>query len=498
MQLKEGPTARSWHTLTPIRYRPPPDAPQALKGKQTTQPTIQVAELDDALLLLGGKDGGKDVWVFHYDKLPQPDDGDTTSDVEPTLVVVGGVHLGEFVDTVSILDVLTGMWSTLAQSPSLQRSCHISYDGLWERGLRHGGDGVVTYSNDAKLKGAWVDNVLQSSTIVIESYVDRDGKIIGLYEGAVDDSALHAPHGPGMCMAFDGTVYMGEWKNGKRNGIGTCDYAKTRDRYEGKWVGDVRCGLVKLDLLTSISSSPPPQPLTPALTPPASRWHLGLIENYTIIDKVGSGTYGEVYKCQHKITKDIVALKKLRQDVEKNGFPVTSIREMKILKQLKHPNIVELKEIVSKPDLPKDGKKPPLYFAFEYMEHDLSGLLTHEKVPKFSRTQIQCYMRQLLYGIAFMHGQKIMHRDIKASNLLLNNAGMLKIADFGLSRFWTEANARSGRYTNKVVTLWYRPPELLMGCTAYDYSIDMWSVGCIFAELLLGKAPLQGRNELEQ
>ncbi|ETV77408.1 CMGC/CDK/CRK7 protein kinase, variant [Aphanomyces astaci] len=255
---------------------------------------------------------------------------------------------------------------------------------------------------------------------------------------------------------------------------------------------------VKLDLLTSISSSPPPQPLTPTLTPPASRWHLGLIENYTIIDKVGSGTYGEVYKCQHKITKDIVALKKLRQDVEKNGFPVTSIREMKILKQLKHPNIVELKEIVSKPDLPKDGKKPPLYFAFEYMEHDLSGLLTHEKVPKFSRTQIQCYMRQLLYGIAFMHGQKIMHRDIKASNLLLNNAGMLKIADFGLSRFWTEANARSGRYTNKVVTLWYRPPELLMGCTAYDYSIDMWSVGCIFAELLLGKAPLQGRNELEQ
>ncbi|ETV96606.1 CMGC/CDK/CRK7 protein kinase, variant 2 [Aphanomyces invadans] len=171
---------------------------------------------------------------------------------------------------------------------------------------------------------------------------------------------------------------------------------------------------------------------------------------------------------------------------------------MKILKQLKHPNIVELKEIVSKPDPPKDGKKPPLYFAFEYMEHDLSGLLTHEKVPKFSRTQIQCYMRQLLYGIAFMHGQKIMHRDIKASNLLLNNAGMLKIADFGLSRYWTEANARSGRYTNKVVTLWYRPPELLMGSTSYDYSIDMWSVGCIFAELLLGRAPLQGRNELEQ
>ncbi|OQR90288.1 cyclin-dependent kinase [Achlya hypogyna] len=234
------------------------------------------------------------------------------------------------------------------------------------------------------------------------------------------------------------------------------------------------------------------------IEPTPSRCHLGLIENYTIIDKVGSGTYGEVYKCQHKITKDIVALKKLRQEVEKNGFPITSIREMKILKQLKHPNIVELKEIVSKQDPPKDGKKPPLYFAFEYMEHDLSGLLNHEKMPRFSRTQVQCYMRQLLTGVAFMHGHKIMHRDIKASNLLLNNEGMLKIADFGLSRYWNEVNAKGGRYTNKVVTLWYRPPELLMGSTSYDYSIDIWSVGCIFAELLLGRAPMQGRNELEQ
>ncbi|KDO31519.1 CMGC/CDK/CRK7 protein kinase [Saprolegnia parasitica CBS 223.65] len=230
----------------------------------------------------------------------------------------------------------------------------------------------------------------------------------------------------------------------------------------------------------------------------AARGYMGLIENYTIIDKVGSGTYGEVYKCQHKITKDIVALKKLRQEVEKNGFPITSIREMRILKQLKHPNIVELKEIVSKQEAPKDGKKPPLYFAFEYMEHDLSGLLNHEKVPRFTRTQVQCYMRQLLTGVAFMHGHKIMHRDIKASNLLLNNEGMLKIADFGLSRFWNEVNAKGGRYTNKVVTLWYRPPELLMGSQSYDYSIDIWSVGCIFAELLLGRAPMQGRNELEQ
>ncbi|KAG7393301.1 hypothetical protein PHYBOEH_006143 [Phytophthora boehmeriae] len=227
------------------------------------------------------------------------------------------------------------------------------------------------------------------------------------------------------------------------------------------------------------------------------RFYIGDIDNYSIIDKVGSGTYGEVFKCQHKLTKDIVALKKLRPDVEKNGFPVTSIREMKILKFLKHPNILELKEIVSSNAPPKEGKRPPLYFAFEYMEHDLSGLLNHPRV-KFTRTQIQCYMRQLLTGIAFMHRNKIIHRDIKASNLLLNNQGMLKVGDFGLSRFWNEVNAKAGRYTNKVVTLWYRPPELLMGSTSYDFSVDIWSIGCIFGELLMGKPILQGKAEIDQ
>lgn len=131
------------------------------------------------------------------------------------------------------------------------------------------------------------------------------------------------------------------------------------------------------------------------------------------------------------------------------------------------------------------------------MEHDLSGLLNHPRV-KLSRTQTQCYMRQLLCGIAFMHHNKIVHRDIKASNLLLNNQGMLKIGDFGLSRFWNEVNANAGRYTNKVVTLWYRPPELLLGTTSYDYSVDMWSIGCIFAELLTGRAILQGKTEIDQ
>jgi cyclin-dependent kinase 12/13 len=145
----------------------------------------------------------------------------------------------------------------------------------------------------------------------------------------------------------------------------------------------------------------------------------------------------------------------------------------------------------------KEGKRPPLYFAFEYVEHDLCGLLNHPRV-KFSRTQIQCYMRQLLCGLAFMHRNKIVHRDIKASNLLLNNQGMLKIADFGLSRFWNDVAAKAGRYTNKVVTLWYRSPELLLGSTSYDCSVDVWSAGCIFAELLMGRPLLQGKAEVDQ
>ncbi|RLN53385.1 hypothetical protein BBJ29_004277, partial [Phytophthora kernoviae] len=300
------------------------------------------------------------------------------------------------------------------------------------------------------------------------------------------------------------------------------------EREDGNLTGSVAAEVSSSSVIASMRSAVREREImatdmvreTPTKKP---RFYIGDIDNYSIIDKVGSGTYGyerffshgyaaigyeniltgisvqysEVFKCQHKLTKDIVALKKLRPDVEKNGFPVTSIREMKILKFLKHPNILELKEIVSSSAPPKEGKRPPLYFAFEYMEHDLSGLLNHPRV-KFTRTQIQCYMRQLLTGIAFMHRNKIIHRDIKASNLLLNNQGMLKVGDFGLSRFWNEVNAKAGRYTNKVVTLWYRPPELLMGSTSYDFSVDIWSIGCIFGELLMGKPILQGKTEIEQ
>lgn len=131
---------------------------------------------------------------------------------------------------------------------------------------------------------------------------------------------------------------------------------------------------------------------------------------------------------------------------------------------------------------------------FEYLDHDLAGLLDTQKAH-ISRMHIKCYMKQLLEGVAYMHKNKILHRDIKGANLLLDNQGHLKIADWGLARPWNET--RIG-YTNNVITLWYRPPELLLRESNYGPAIDMWSVGCIFAELLYGSPILPGKNELNQ
>eukprot|EP00854_Cymbomonas_tetramitiformis_P021700 gene21700-26101_t len=204
---------------------------------------------------------------------------------------------------------------------------------------------------------------------------------------------------------------------------------------------------------------------------------------YEKIEQIGEGTYGQVYTARERETNEIVALKKVRMDNEKEGFPITAIREIKILKSLSHKNVVRLKECVTSKAHESNQNKGSIYMVFEYMDHDLTGLQDRPGI-KFSVPQIKCYMKQLLTGLHYCHKNNVLHRDIKGSNLLIDNKGILKLADFGLARPWTSENANA--LTNRVITLWYRPPELLLGAQKYGPEIDMWSVGCIFAELLLG------------
>ncbi|XP_073054452.1 cyclin-dependent kinase C-1-like [Primulina eburnea] len=232
-------------------------------------------------------------------------------------------------------------------------------------------------------------------------------------------------------------------------------------------------------------------------------WGSRSVDCFEKLEQIGEGTYGQVYMAKEIETGEIVALKKIRMDNEREGFPITAIREIKILKKLHHENVIKLKEIVTSAGPEKDEQgasdgnkyKGGIYMVFEYMDHDLTGLADRPGM-RFSVPQIKCYMRQLLTGLHYCHVNQVLHRDIKGSNLLIDNEGNLKLADFGLARsFSSDQNAN---LTNRVITLWYRPPELLLGTTKYGPAVDMWSVGCIFAELLNGKPIFPGKDEPEQ
>ncbi|CAG8487327.1 12092_t:CDS:10 [Ambispora gerdemannii] len=215
------------------------------------------------------------------------------------------------------------------------------------------------------------------------------------------------------------------------------------------------------------------------------------IEDYTILDKLGEGTFGEVHKGQHKSSGKIVALKRIIMHNEKEGIPITAIREIKILRQLNHTNVISLSDMAIQYATDAEST-PSIYMVFPYMDHDLAGLLENPSV-KFTPPQIKCYLKQLLEGTFYLHQQRILHRDLKAANLLINNQGILKIADFGLSRPMIEKSL-----TGCVVTRWYRPPELLLGERRYNTAIDMWAVGCVFAEMLRGAPILPGRSDMDQ
>ncbi|KAF2983995.1 hypothetical protein EK904_005354 [Melospiza melodia maxima] len=207
-------------------------------------------------------------------------------------------------------------------------------------------------------------------------------------------------------------------------------------------------------------------------------WGKRCVDKFDIIGIIGEGTYGQVYKAKDKDTGEMVALKKVRLDNEKEGFPITAIREIKILRQLNHQSIINMKEIVTDKEDALDFKKDKgaFYLVFEYMDHDLMGLLESGLVH-FNENHIKSFMRQLMEGLAYCHKKNFLHRDIKCSNILLNNRGQIKLADFGLARLYNSEESRP--YTNKVITLWYRPPELLLGEERYTPAIDVWSCGRI-------------------
>ena len=196
---------------------------------------------------------------------------------------------------------------------------------------------------------------------------------------------------------------------------------------------------------------------------------------------VGSGTYGKVFKAIHVYTKNLAALKKIRMDGEKDGFPVTAVREIKLLQSLKHENVVSLQEVMVEHN--------DCFMVFEYLSHDLTGLLNHPTF-KLEHAHKKHLGKQLFEGLNYLHRRGVLHRDIKAANILVSNTGQLKLADFGLARFF----AKRGKpdYTNRVITIWYRSPELLLGETQYGPAVDIWSAGCVLVEIFTRHAIFPG------
>ncbi|EEY13950.1 serine/threonine-protein kinase BUR1 [Verticillium alfalfae VaMs.102] len=251
------------------------------------------------------------------------------------------------------------------------------------------------------------------------------------------------------------------------------------------------------------------------------------ITDYEVLGKLGEGTFGS------SRAKPFQAMRNDPRPLEADDnlqFPITALREIKLLKLLSHDNILRLEDMaVEHPPRCKapnhatplsecgtqwltispandvKRKRPIMYMVTPYMDHDLSGLLDNPSVT-FTEPQIKCYMLQLLEGLRYLHDQHILHRDMKAANLLINNKGILQIADFGLARHYDGPTPKAGQgggdgkreYTGLVVTRWYRPPELLLHLKKYTTAIDVWGVGCVFGEMLTGKPILSGDSDGHQ
>uniref|UniRef100_A0AAR2LES0 Protein kinase domain-containing protein n=1 Tax=Pygocentrus nattereri TaxID=42514 RepID=A0AAR2LES0_PYGNA len=211
----------------------------------------------------------------------------------------------------------------------------------------------------------------------------------------------------------------------------------------------------------------------------------GKLETYVKLGKLGEGTYATVFKGRSKLTENLVALKEIRLEHEE-GAPCTAIREVSLLKNLKHANIVTLHDIIHTDRC--------LTLVFEYLDSDLKQYLDNCG-NLMSMHNVKIFMFQLLRGLSYCHKRKILHRDLKPQNLLINEKGELKLADFGLAR---AKSVPTKTYSNEVVTLWYRPPDVLLGSTEYSTPIDMWGVGCILYEMATGRPMFPGSTVKEE
>lgn len=210
------------------------------------------------------------------------------------------------------------------------------------------------------------------------------------------------------------------------------------------------------------------------------------VERYQKLEKIGEGTYGVVYKAKDRQTNELIALKKIRLEADDEGVPSTAIREISLLKELRHPNVVELKNVVH--------SEQKLYLIFEYLDHDLKKFMDAYGAPLPPLT-VKSYLYQMLSALLYCHTHRVLHRDLKPQNLLIDKSNSLKLADFGLARAF---GLPVKTYTHEVVTLWYRAPEILLGCRQYSTPVDIWSVGCIFAEMAHKRPLFAGDSEIDQ
>ncbi|CAM9736067.1 unnamed protein product [Scytosiphon promiscuus] len=215
------------------------------------------------------------------------------------------------------------------------------------------------------------------------------------------------------------------------------------------------------------------------------------MDRYQKIEKngggnLGEGTYGVVYKAKDRQTEEIVALKRIRLEVEDEGIPSTALREISLLRELQHPNIVELKDCVQ-----SEGK---LYLIFEFVDRDLKKYMESTQ-GMLDPMLVKSYLFQMIRGLEFCHARGVMHRDLKPQNLLVSRDGKLKLADFGLARAFCPPIRP---LTHEVVTLWYRAPEILLGTQTYAPPVDLWAVGTILVEMVTKRPLFPGDSEIDE